>query len=155
MPQASPRTGISQCHVTRAGCKSGCPIPLNFPPVFSKLSWAAMGEARRRTPPKVPGCTADKKLPRAGQTNSSPAEPWFPPQAHLHAFSFFFKLLPRAARSQIPFKPMSAPFLSPQTDASQQFSDCHLSSLKFSFLLRQVLFSPCLLSFSTTLCFQF
>lgn len=128
-----------------------------------------MGEARRRTTPKVLGCTADKTLPRACQTNSSPAEQWFPPQAaHLAAFPFF------QAASSLPGSPFpqassqratwshflrvsnniqphvcSFPESSQRSITSVQglLSVCHLSSPKFSFLLLQVLsFSPCLLS---------
>lgn len=108
-----------------------------------------MGEARRTTP-KVLGCTADKMLPRACQTNSSPAEQWFPPQAaHLAAFPFFQAAsslpgspFPQAASQgqpgaislgyQITFSPMSALFLSPHNDPSHQFS---VSSLTATSLL--------------------
>lgn len=138
VPQASAWTGISQCHATRAGWKSGFPIPLNFPPVFSELSWAAMGGAGRRTPPKVLGCTADKILPRAGQTNPSPVDHWFPPQAHLDLVfqaasrfslptsSFPGQLGAISSGWQIPFKPMPALFLIP---SQHQFSVSSMTAI--------------------------
>lgn len=149
---ASPWTGISQCHVTRAGWKSGSPIPLNFPQVFSKLSWAAIGEARRRTTPKVLGGT----VIRCFQGHVRPISALLSSGAMVSTTSsscgciIFFPSCFQSSRFFLPtssfpgqpgaislgyqeaFNPMSALFLSPHNNPSQQFN---VSSLTATSLL--------------------
>lgn len=158
VPQASPWAGISQCHVTRAGWKSESPIPLNFPLIFSKFSWGAMGEARREHPPRH----WVAQLIRCFQGHVRPIPALLGSAFHHELICIFFpsffqilpchKQLPRATGSHflrvsntIQAHACSFPNSSGWSITSVQclLPDCHLS-LNLSLLLLQVLFfSPC------------
>lgn len=145
--------------------------PIKFSPSLLKIILSCNRRGQEENNTQGTGWYSDKMLPRACQTNSSPAEQWssgFHHKQLMWLHYLFSKLLPvfqvlpphkqlpratwshflRVSRSIQPHV-CSFPKSSQQSITTIQclLSDCHLSSLKFSFLLLQVLsLSPCLLS---------